>query len=920
VALNLGTRIGVYEVTAAIGVGGMGEVYRARDTELRRDVALKILPDAVGADTERVSRFRREAQVLASLNHPHIAAIYGVAEFDGARALVLELVEGETLAVRVTRGRLPVAEVIALARQVADALQVAHEHGIVHRDLKPANIMVTPDGVVKVLDFGLAKITPADGSEPDRAHSPTVTVRGTIEGVILGTAAYMSPEQAKGRPADRRADLWAFGAVVYEMLTGSRPFDGDDVATILAHIITREPEWRRLPADTPVSIVRLLRRCLEKDRKRRLDSAGAARLEIDDASLSSTLDGAAAVGGRSNRRTAAWALAAAVVAASLVFVTTRAMFQPSSQGSAATLRFPVTLPPSQRLPAILEQRDLALSPDGRRLVYRVGGSADGGPLAVRSLEELEGRLLPGIDDALGPFFSPDGRWIGFFAHSAQNSGIDLKKISIEGGPPIIVAAGASSPNGTWATDDTIFVAGPGGGVFQVAAAGGDLTLVSPATSLALSPAAYLSALPGRRAVLMTIRSGTWLTDFSDAQVTVLDLNTGERKPLIRGIAPTYVPESAKAGFLVYVAERTLFAVRFDLDGLRILGDPVPLVEHVAMSPRGAARYDISRNGTLIYAPPVAAASSSFVWVDRAGRETPTALPARAYSFVRLAPDGTQVALQIREDRGIWIGDLRRNTLRRLTSGASEDGFPIWTPDARSIVFNTNRDGAMNLFVQPADGSRPAEGLTAGANSLFPNSFAPDGRHMLAAQFSPATKLDVVLLEARSSQTSALAAGVSGVPFVLTGPLVKTPAVEFNAIASPDGRFYAYQSNGSGRSEVYVSRLPMTAGVRWQVSTSGGSSPVWAPNDRELFYRDGSGAVIAVPFEVIGATWRTGAPARLLDAKYAAPGEMANYDIAPDGRRFLMLKETGHDDESVAKADLVVVLNWIEELKQRLPLK
>src|SRR5262245_11679847 len=863
----------------------MGEVYRARDTELRRDVALKILPDAVGADIERVARFRREAQVLASLNHPHIAAIYGVAEFDGARALVLELVEGETLAVRLTRGRLPVAEVLALARQVADALQVAHEHGIVHRDLKPANIMVTPDGVVKVLDFGLAKITSADGSEPDSAHSPTVTVHGTIEGVILGTAAYMSPEQAKGRPADRRADLWAFGAVVYEMLTGSRPFDGDDVSTILAHIITREPDWQRLPADPPASIVRMLQRCLEKDRKRRLDSAGAARLEIDDASLPSALDGAAAVGGRSNRRTAAWALAATVVAASLVFVTTRAMFQPSSQGSAATLRFPVTLPPSQRLQATLLQRDLALSPDGRRLVYRVGGSEDGGPLAVRSLEELEGRLLPGIDNALGPFFSPDGRWIGFFAHSAQGSGIDLKKISIEGGPPIIVAAGASSPNGTWATDDTILVAGPGGGVFQVAAAGGDLTIVSPATSLAVSPGAYLSALPGRRAVLTTIRrSGTWLTDFSDAQVAVLDLNTGERKPLIRGIAPTYVPESAKGGFLVYVSERTLFAVRFDLDGLRILGDPVPLVEHVAISPRGAARYDISRNGTLIYAPPVPAASSSFVWVDRAGRETPTALPARAYSSMRLAPDGTQVALTMLEDRGIWIGDLRRNTLRRLTSGATEDGSPIWTPDARSIVFNTNRDGAMNLFVQPADGSRPAEGLTAGPNSLWPNSFASDGRHLLAAQFSPATLLDVVLLEARSSPTAAPATGVAAVPLVLTGPLVKTPAPEYSAIASPDGRFYAYQSSESGRYEVYVSRLSMTAGVRWQVSTSGGSSPVWAPNDRELFYRDGSGAVIAVPFEVTGATWRAGAPARLLDAKYAAPGNMFNYDIAPDGRR------------------------------------
>ncbi len=923
-SLTPGTRLGPYAIIAPLGVGGMGEVYRARDTTLNRDVAIKILPDSFSADADRVARFRREAQVLASLNHPHIAAIYGVEEIEGspapghaARALVLELVEGDTLATRLRRGPLPVADALTLARQIADALEAAHERGIVHRDLKPANIIVTTDGVAKVLDFGLAKVTSADGPGADSSHSPTTTAHRTHEGTILGTAAYMSPEQAKGLAVDRRSDLWAFGAVLYEMLTGRRAFDGDGGSEILAHILTKEPDWQRLPADTPPPVVTLLRRCLEKDRKRRLDSAVVARLEIDEASSSSTAAGAAPVG-ISRRRAAAWTLATATAVASVTFGMARTFVAPAALEPATTSRFAITLPPSQRMPAILLDRDLAISPDGGHMVYRVGGSTAGGPLALRGLNELEGRLLPGVDNARSPFFSPDGRWIGFFATSELNTVFELKKISIEGGPPITIARNVDpEASASWDGDDSIIVADAGSGLLRVAAAGGEPAPLVAADPDGMTDYDFMSVLPEGRGVLLTVSpvGNSWFSDASDAHVNVLDPKTGKRKSLVRGSTPTYVPVSAHAGYLVYASAGTLFAARFDLDRLAIQGDPMPLVEDIAMAPNGAANYDVSGNGTLVYVPSVAAASRSLVWVDRSRRETPTSLPARAYTFLRLSPDGTQVALTGLEDRRIWIGDLRQGTVRRLTLGSSEDGWPIWTPDSRSIVFDSNRDGALNMYSQPADGSGPAVRLTTGSQGQFPNSMTRDGRHILAAEYTVSTGLDIVMF---SPPAAGPAPGEPAMPFVLARPLVKTRAGEYNAIASPDGRLFAYQSNESGRTEVYVKPLSGALDVRWQVSTSGGSSPVWAPKSRELYYRDVSGAVIAVPFETSGATWRAGTPTKVIDAQYATPSDMFNYDVSPDGQQFLMLKDTGRDDQKDTHANIVVVLNWAEELKRRLP--
>jgi len=927
VALSPGTRVGSYQIVAPLGKGGMGEVYRARDLILNRTVAIKILPDGFGADTDRVARFQREAQVLASLNHPHIAAIYGVEEVGDpsthghpARALILELVEGDTLAVRIRRGRLPVADALALARQLTDALEAAHERGIVHRDLKPANIIVTPDGAAKVLDFGLAKITSAEPFEADSSHSPTLTVHGTREGVILGTAGYMSPEQAKGRAADRRADVWSFGVILFEMLTATRLFEGGDVSTTLAQVLTKEPEWDRLPADLPAPILRLLRRCLEKDPRRRLDSAAVARMEIDEGLSPATARGEAPAR-LSARRAAVWAIASAAAAALITIGITRSLLQTAAQEPAVTSRFAITQPPSQQMPPILLDRDLAISPDGRRLVYRVGGSTAGGPLALRSLDALEARVLPGIDNARAPFFSPDGRWIGFFTASEQNAGAELKKISTEGGLPISLGQGMEFGNAsaTWSTDDTIVVASTEGRLLRVPAAGGAPAPIDSSADEPLSGVAYLSMLPAGRGVLFTSTArGTWFTDASDAQVAVLDLKSGERKVLIRGSAPTYVPASADTGYLVFASERTLFAIRFDLNDLSVRGDPVPLVDDVAMAPLGAVNYDVARNGTLVYVPSAAAGSRSLVWVDRNGRETPAGLPSRAYAFVRLAPDGTKAAVTTLEDRRIWIGDLRRHTLRRLTLGSSDDGWPIWTRDSRAIIFNSNREGGFNLYLQPADGSGSAVRLTTGPNYLLPNSLTPDGRHLIAAEGSPQTFLDVVLLQASGApQTGDSAADSPALSFAMVRPVVKSKAREYNGIASPDGRFFAYQSNESGRSEVYVKPLTTTSEVRWQVSTAGGSSPLWAPKGGELYYRDLTNAVLAVPYEIDGITWHAGTPTTVLDSRYAAPTDMFNYDISPDGQRFLMFKDTGRD-ATATTAGIVIVLNWVEELRRRLP--
>jgi Tol biopolymer transport system component len=711
--LSDGTRLGSYEILSALGAGGMGEVYRARDTRLDRNVAIKILPQAFVADAERVARFQREAKVLASLNHPHIAAIYGLDEADGVRALVMELVEGEDLAQRLTRGLIPLDEALPIAKQIAEALEAAHEQGIIHRDLKPANIKLRPDGTVKVLDFGLAKAVVGDAERPDLVDSPTVTAVATRGGTILGTAPYMSPEQAKGRPVDRRTDLWAFGVVLYELLTGTRAFQGESVAETLVHVLTHTPNWALLPANTPPPIRTLLRRCLEKNPTKRLDSAVALRLEIDDA-LASPAGVMPASGPQARRRRITWEAIAAPVAASLIAALgTWAVTRKEPPAPAFPARFAITFPPTDPMELSFRGRDIALSPDGKYLVYQSRGR-----LMLRALDQLDAVRLSNVAGGRTPFFSPDSRWIGFF------EGGDLKKVAVTGEPVITLSRELGSPEGgTWGDDGTIVVSSEDGniGLMRVSADGGGATVLTKTD--AAQGHGTPSMLPGGRGVLFSIGANAP----EDMQLAVLDLKSGQQKTLLRG---GYAAEYLDTGHLVYATfssqgagqqmSGTLWVVAFDLDRLALRGEPVRVSETLQVDVLSAANYAVSRTGALAYVP-ARAQARSFVWVDRTGHERAIdALPPRPYDTIGLSPDGTRLAFMI-EDRefDIWTWDFARESLTRLTFGPSWDALPRWTPDGRRIVFLSDRAGPQNLFSVAADGSGPVERLTTSNQRSVP---------------------------------------------------------------------------------------------------------------------------------------------------------------------------------------------------------
>jgi len=898
-----GSRLGSYEILSALGAGGMGEVYRARDTRLGRLVAIKILPAAFVADAERVARFQREAKVLASLNHPKIAAIYGLDESDGVKALVMELVEGEDLAQRLTRGAIPLDESLAIATQIAEALEAAHEQGIIHRDLKPANIRVRPDGTVKVLDFGLAKARVSDGSPDELMNSPTITAQATRAGIVLGTAPYMSPEQAKGRPVDRRTDVWAFGAVLYELLTGRRAFPGDSVTETLSHVLTLTPDWTLLPPETPAAIRTLLRRCLEKTPARRLDSAAALRLEIDDA-LAAPQDVASGPPRRDRRRINGMAIATVVAASLLVALGTWAATRKPPPSPLLPTRFTIAFPahiPEERLFA---GTDIAFSPDGRYLAYQVGGQ-----LMLRALDHLEAVPLANVVGGRIPFFSPDSRWIAFF------EGGDLKKVAVSGGGVIPIARElGTAEGGTWGDDGTIVFSSQDGsiGLRRVSADGGSptaLTTPSAARNLHFAP----SMLPGSRGVLFSILGSTR----EDDQVAVIDVKSGGQKTLLRGaIAAEYL----QTGHLVYatIDERagfagTLWAVAFDLDRLAVVGEPVRVSE--ALGVDVFVDYAVSKTGALAYVPgrPV---SRSFVWVDRAGRETPIdGLPPRPYGTASLSPDGTRVAFDtFDQDVDIWVWDLAREALTRLCFVPGVDAVPRWTHDGRQIVFQSDRSGVLNLYRVPGDGSGATERLTTSTAAHWPNSMTPDGTSLLFCELRPRTGYDILRLPlaVRGSAGSATPSDQGAEPMTL----VSSSSAEYAANISPDGRYFAYQSAESGgQFAVYVRPYPDASAARWQISIQDGRAPVWARSGRELFYLDASNTLMSVPVDTSGSQFSSGRPARVFDKKYA--GDFYAYDVTPDGRRFLMMK----DSTAEARRDprsMVVVLNWAEELKRRVP--
>jgi serine/threonine protein kinase/Tol biopolymer transport system component len=885
----IGNTLGHYRVGEQLGRGGMGEVYVADDLNLNCKVALKFLPDAFAGDPERMARFEREAKLLASLNHPNIAAIYGLEQADGKRFLVLELVEGETLAQRISQGALPVDEALSICRQIAEGLEAAHEKGVIHRDLKPANVMIAEGDKVKILDFGLAKALFDESQIVDSSQSPTITEAMTRPGVILGTAAYMSPEQAKGKLVDKRADIWAFGCILYECLTGKRAFEGETVTEMLASILKGEPDWQGLPEATPSGIQALLRRCLQKDLLRRLHDAADARIEIEESLVFPQKTLPTVPEKKYRRRTVLWCMLSFGILAFIGIAIWILKSSPPSVGQPPA-HVEVSLPPGDRL-ATGNYPPIALSPDGRHLAYVAtrGGMRQ---LFVRSMDSYEARALLGTEGADCPFFSPDSTWIGFFA------GGKLKKIPIAGGTALTICDSGGIGGAAWGSDGMIvFSNSNSAGLSRVSAIGGNphiLTTVDRGKGE--SSHRWPQFLPGGKEILITVATGS---GWDEQHIAALRLGTEEKRIILRGgHTGRFIP----TGHLVYYRAGALLAVLFDPVRMEVVGNPPETVaEGVAQSESiVGAQYSFSETGSLAY---VSAGLRQFdrrlVWVDREGKVEPLAAPIRAYFYQRLmgpslSPDGRQIAVQIESRyREIWIYDIARGTLTRLTTESGSNYFPIWTPDGKRITYLGFRAGYRNLYWRDADGTGDEEQLTTGENQQLSTSWSPDGKWLIYSELSPATGYDIWMLSVDGERKQK--------------PFLRTQFTESNAQFSPDGRFLAYQSDDSGRTEIYVRPFPGPGG-KYQISIEGGENARWARNGRELFFRNGN-AMMAVDIKMQPA-FTAGKPRLLFE------GQLGDGDVAPDGKRFLMVQPV--DPEPPTRIHLV--LNWFEELKQRVAIR
>jgi len=885
----------------------MGIVWRARHTTLKRDDAVKVLPDAFASDVERLARFERECQMLASLNHPNIARLYGVERSGDSYALVMELVEGASLANRIAEGRIPVPEALAIARQIAEALEAAHEQGIIHRDLKPANICIRPDGVVKVLDFGLAKAHEPVSSPLDVTASPTFTSPAMITnvGVLLGTAAYMSPEQARGRTADKRSDIWAFGCVLYEMLTGARPFAGDDVSDTLANVLKVEPDWTRLPPDVPQSVRLTLRACLRKEPKQRLGDMQSVRLALEGA-FEAGMHGATAVvaPGALWRKRAA--LAVLVVAVLLLGGVAATLLRPRAAPRAVN-RFDFQVPSDRQFRGGARNL-MALSPDGSQMVYNAAGG-----IYLRRLGELDARIIPGTETGLlnSPFFSPDGQTLGFFHEGS------LKRMAVSGGAPVVIC-GAEPPFGvSWASDNTVLFGQPKG-IMRVSANGGTPQLVIPTKQNEIFYGPQL--LPDGDSVLFSVTTVAGQTRWDQGAIAVQSLRSGERKVVWQGGSDA---QYVSTGHLVYAVGAALFAVPFDIANMKVTGGPVSMVQALARPGNQAgatatANYGVAAGGTLVYLTgpsigPAGTTANTLVWVDRSGREDPVPAPPRSYVYPRISPDGTKVALDVRDQQlDIWVWDLARQTLTRLTFDPGEDEFPIWSPDGKRIAFSTTRNGGStfqtNLDWVAADGTGQVEQLARGEHQTFPGSFSPDASRVVASGSGTDNNDDI----------GVVAVGASGAGAkTQVQPLLHTSFSERNPNLSPDGHWMVYESDESGQNEIYVRPFPDVDAGRWQVSAGGGVQPVWARNGRELFYRSGP-AMMSVPIET-APVFSAGKPTMLFQGQYLPGPSGRTYDVSPDGRRFLMVKVggTGRSADPMPYR-FVIVENWTDELRRLVP--
>ncbi|MHB8653153.1 MAG: protein kinase domain-containing protein [Terriglobia bacterium] len=918
--LIAGSKLGPYEILSPLGAGGMGEVYRARDSKLNREVALKVLPTAFASDADRMARFQREAQLLASLNHPNIASIYGLEESGGVRALVMELVEGPTLAERITRivAPLQLDEALSIAKQIAEALEFAHERGIIHRDLKPANIKITPEGAVKVLDFGLAKALEDPVTAGDPANSPTISIASTRAGVIMGTAAYMSPEQARGHAVDRRSDIWSFGVVLFEMLAGCQAFEGETISDVLASVLKFDPDWNALPSTTPPSITKLLRRCLTKDRKKRLQSIGEARIAIEE-TLSGTSDVGAihelplpgtAVRTPPLQRALPWAVAAVFLLTTIIAILAH-FREPSTP--ARPVRSYILPPEKTAFEFLGATGGPVLSPDGTRVVFPARDASGKVMLWVRRLDSLSAQPLEGTEGASYPFWSPNSRFLGFFVPGK------LKKIDVSGGPPQTVCDALSGRGGTWNADNIIvFAPDLTTPLLRVSAAGG---AAAPLTQLDKSRRETSNRWPfflpdGRHFVYWAGIAGSVV----NGGVLLGSLDGGERRFLFQAASGAlYAPP----GYLLYLREQSLMAQPFDAGSLKLTGDAFPIAEQV-ISPLTLRLgfFSASQNGVLVYLTG-SGAQTQLAWLDANGKQLAAVGEPGGYNNPRLSPDGSRLAESVGDPQArnanIWLIDLARGVRTRFTFDEGTDIFPVWSPHGTRIVFGSNLKGSPDLYVKNASGAGAAEPLLVSDAVKLTSDWSRDGRYIAFSylDYKGQTKFDIWVLPMFGDRK----------PF----PFLQTEFNEGSAVFSPDGHWLAYQSDESGRFEIYVAPFqgqPATStagpqallsqgvggqGGKWQVSQGGGRGPTWRRDGKALYYLGPEGTLMEAAVMPKGTAVEVGIPRQVLRARFSAAGSYSRpYDVAPDGKRFLVLTS----EETSSTTPLTLVTNWTAGLKKK----
>jgi len=893
-AVAPGTQLGPYEIGSPLGAGGMGEVYRARDTKLGRDVALKVLPAPFAKDPERMARFRREAQVLASLNHPHIGAIYGFEDSGSVHALVMELVEGPTLADRVARGAIPVDEALPIAREIAEALEAAHERGIIHRDLKPANIKVTSNGSVKVLDFGLAKALEGDPSSTDIHTSPTITSMTTQPGIILGTAAYMSPEQAKGKSVDRRTDIWAFGCVFFEMLAGNRPFEGETVSDALAAVIRAEAEWSLLPSNTPQIIRNLLQSCLKKDPRQRLQAIGDARIAIEEVLSGASQDLPSAVEIRiaAWRRALPWAMATAAVILATLFAAKYFTRKPQALPAIVSQ---ITSPPNTKFVFTgINPGPPILSPDGEWLVFSAVGSDGRQLLWVRPLSSAAAKPLDGTDGATFPFWSADSHSLGFFANGKLN------RINVSGGPPLALCNIAIGRGGTWGADGTIlFTPNVSSPVFRISASGGTpqqvTTLNGPLNERSHR---WPQWLPDNKHFLFFAQRAVVGT----GGVYIGSLDGGAPKLIMQNDSNAVY---SLPGYILFVLQGILMAQRFDASQLRLDGDAVPLVERAGVNAiTSRAIFAVSETGIMVYeAGNAAGDTDQLIWYDRTGKQIEATGTPGLYLEPSVSADSSKLAISSLPggtgNLNIWVFDLARATKTRLTFPPSSDRQPNWAPDGKSVAFVSNRNGPPRIYLNSSDGTGAPTALTADDASEFGPRFTADGRYLLFERLTGQPN------SRREIWGVALSGDRNAFPVIQSQYDVYAPAL------SPDGKWLAYESTESGRPEICV--IPFLHGTgKWEVSTAGGVQPRWRGDGRELFYISTDNKIMSAEITEQGSSLLVGKVTSLFQANPVPFAGGSNYDVTGDGKKFVVASLASSQESE----PLTLVVNWLALLKQK----